>query len=152
MGGLLTLNSFKARFPRIDTDNPPPGSDSSTTANVQGITVASYNLGCFFGAIAAIWLGNRLGRRRMMMLGSSIMVVGATLQCTSFHLPQLIVGRIVTGIGNGINTSTVPAWQAETSKSHNRGQIVMIEGAMISGGICLSYWIDVSQPGTWSLL
>ena len=79
----------------------------------------------------------------MIFLGSSIMIVGATLQCTSFHLAQLIIGRIITGIGNGVNTSTVPAWQAETSKSHKRGQMVMIEGAMISGGICLSCWIDV---------
>lgn len=143
-GGLLTLPSFNARFPRINTENPPPGVDSSTTATRQGITVASYNLGCFIGAIMAIFLGNRLGRRKMIFAGSAVMIVGATLQCSSFQLPQFIIGRIITGIGNGINTSTVPAWQAETSKSNKRGQMVMIEGAMISGGICLSYWIDVS--------
>ncbi|KAL9085791.1 MAG: hypothetical protein Q9165_007423 [Trypethelium subeluteriae] len=33
-------------------------------------------------------------------------------------------------------------WQSETSKAHHRGQLVMIEGAMITGGICISYWID----------
>ena len=27
------------------------------------------------------------------------MVIGALLQCTSYDLPQLIVGRIVTGFG-----------------------------------------------------
>ena len=41
-----------------------------------------------------------------------------------------------------MNTSTVPTWASETSKSHKRGKMVMIEGAMITGGICLSYWID----------
>lgn len=35
------------------------------------------------------------------------MTIGATLQCTAFKLPHFIVGRIVTGIGNGMNTSTV---------------------------------------------
>lgn len=34
------------------------------------------------------------------------MVIGATLQTSAFSLPHLIVGRIVTGIGNGMNTST----------------------------------------------
>lgn len=34
---------------------------------------------------------------------------------------QMIVSRIVTGIGNGINTVNVPIWQAESFKSHNRG-------------------------------
>ena len=38
-----------------------------------------------------------LGRRKTIFLGSSIMVIGATLQCTSFSLPQFIVGRLVTG-------------------------------------------------------
>ncbi|KAL1849305.1 hypothetical protein Plec18170_007597 [Paecilomyces lecythidis] len=70
------------------------------------------------------------------------MVVGATLQCTAFELAHLIVGRVVTGIGNGLNTSTVPTWQSECSKSHRRGQLVMVEGALITGGICLSYWLD----------
>lgn len=55
---------------------------------------------------------------------------------------QLIVGRLVTGVGNGLNTSTVPTWQSETAQSHQRGKLVMIEGMLITGGICLSYWID----------
>ena len=38
-----------------------------------------------------------LGRRKTIFLGSSIMVVGATLQCSAFGLPQFIVGRLVTG-------------------------------------------------------
>ena len=29
--------------------------------------------------------------------------------------------------GNGLNTSTVPTWQSECSRSHRRGQLVMIE-------------------------
>lgn len=35
------------------------------------------------------------------------MVIGASLQACAYSLPHLIVGRIVTGIGNGMNTSTV---------------------------------------------
>ncbi len=62
------------------------------------------------------------------------MVVGATLQCSSFSLGQLIASRLITGFGNGMNTSTVPTWQSETSKSHRRGQMVMIEGSLIVFG------------------
>lgn len=64
-----------------------------------GITVAAYNLGCLTGAIPTIWIGNYLGRRKTIFVGSSIMIVGAILQCTSYDLAQLIVGRIVTGFG-----------------------------------------------------
>lgn len=68
------------------------------------------------------------------------------------NIPPVIVGRIITGIGNGLNTSTVPTWQSECSKSHRRGQLVMIEGALITGGICISYWLDFAfsflEPST----
>lgn len=76
-------------------------------ATYQGIAVASYNLGCFLGAMITIFIGNPLGRKRMIILGTSIMVVGAILQASATTLEQLIIGRIITGLGNGGNTSTV---------------------------------------------
>jgi MFS family permease len=84
----------------------------SFITNVSGITIASYNLGCFLGAVLCIWVGNYLGRRKTIFAGSIIMVVGATLQACAYSVPHLVVGRIVTGIGNGMNTSTVPTWQS----------------------------------------
>ncbi|KAK3639912.1 hypothetical protein LTR56_010198 [Elasticomyces elasticus] len=144
LGGLLTLESFLKYFPEIDTQNPPDG-NYGKASNVQGITVGGYTLGCFFGAVATqvIWLGNMLGRKMTIIVGSSIMVVGAAIQCSSFSLGQLIASRLLTGFGNGMNTSTVPTWQSETSKSHRRGQMVMIEGSLIVFGVMLSYWIDL---------
>ncbi|KAH9867505.1 hypothetical protein IAQ61_008099 [Plenodomus lingam] len=143
MGGLLTLPSFLKYFPEIDTINPPAGSSSSHAATIQAITVGAYTLGCFFGAVATIWLGNILGRKRTIFYGSVIMIIGAILQTASYGLPQLIVGRWITGFGNGMNTSTVPTWQSETSKPHRRGQMVMIEGSLIVFGVMLSYWLDL---------
>lgn len=35
-------------------------------------------------------------------------IVGTVLQTTSFTIPHLIIGRIVTGVGTGMKTSTVP--------------------------------------------
>lgn len=158
MGGLLTLPAFTAVFPQIDTtDAGTRGlTDAQKThkSTINGITVASYNLGCFCGAIACIWIGDILGRRKTIFTGSAIMIVGATIMSSAFSLPQFIVGRVITGMGNGLNTSTVPTWQSECSKSHRRGQLVMIEGALITGGICISYWIDfgmsfVDSQASW---
>jgi len=143
MGGLLTLGSFIKYFPEIDSNNPPPGSSKSHAATIQAITVGAYTLGCFFGAVATIWLGNMLGRKKTIFIGSAIMIVGAILQTASYGLAQLIIGRWITGFGNGMNTSTVPTWQSETSKPHRRGQMVMIEGSMIVFGVMLSYWLDL---------
>ncbi|CAK1365057.1 unnamed protein product [Cercospora beticola] len=155
MGGLLTLPSFLDHFPEIDTQHPErTGRTASEVSNIQGITVGGYTLGCFFGAVATIWLGNLLGRKKTILVGSAIMIVGAALQASSFELGQLISSRWITGFGNGMNTSTVPTWQSETSKSHRRGQMVMIEGSLIVFGVMLSYWIDLGfsflEPSTIS--
>lgn len=55
---------------------------------------------------------------------------------------QFCIGRVITGLGNGANTSAIPSWVAECSKSHNRGLLVCIEGSMVAFGTFISYWID----------
>lgn len=138
------MSQFLGDFPSINPEEEGITSAlKSQRSSTQGIAVAAYNLGCFLGAIITIFISNPLGRKRMIILGTSIMVVGAILQASATTLPHLIVGRIITGLGNGGNTSTIPTWQSETSRAHKRGKLVMIEGALITCGIMISYWIDL---------
>lgn len=159
---------------------------SSLLNHVNSVVSLTFDLecnigtGCMFGALSCLYGGDRLGRRKVIFLGAIIMVIGACLQSTAFSLAHFIIGRIVTGYGNGFITATVPIWQSwvhdgehrayppissnsqnsrwlspktftyillpsECSKPHKRGKLVMIEGALITGGICLSYWIDMSS-------
>lgn len=151
MGGILTLPVFLNQFPAIYPQPDQDPAERSRRSTNQGIAVASYNLGCFIGAIITIFIGNRLGRRRIIFLGTVIMVVGAILQASAFSLEHFIIGRIITGLGNGGNTSTVPMWQSETCSAHKRGNLVMIEGALITAGITISYWVDLGlsfAPGS----
>lgn len=96
-------------------------------AKMQSTVTAIYDIGCFLGAISTIWIGEALGRKKTILLGTTIMSVGAILQIAAFGVPQMIVGRIIAGIGNGINTSTAPVWQGETSKASWRGKLIVIE-------------------------
>lgn len=41
------------------------------------------------------------------MIGCAILSIGGALQASASTIPHLIVGRIVAGLGNGINTSTI---------------------------------------------
>lgn len=152
MGGILTLPIFLSQFPAInDKADGISAAESSRRSTNQGIAIASYNLGCFIGAIITIFIGNPLGRKKMIFLGTAIMIIGAALQASAFTLTHFIIGRIITGLGNGGNTSTVPMWQSETCSSHKRGKLVMVEGALITCGIMISYWIDLGfsfAPGS----
>ena len=101
MGGILTMRQFLSDFPSIDPDSAPNEVVKATRSETQGIAVAAYNLGCFLGAVITIFIGNPLGRKRMIMLGTAVMVIGAILQASATTLPHFIVGRIITGLGNG---------------------------------------------------
>ena len=82
----------------------------------------------------------------MVICGATVMIVGVIIQVTampgSIPLLQFIFGRVVTGIGNGMNTSTIPTYQAECSKTSNRGLLICIEGGVIAIGTAIAYWID----------
>lgn len=109
---------------------------------ITGITVSSYCLGALFGCILTVFIGDILGRRRMIWLAMAFIIVGASLQTSAYSLPHLIVGRVITGLGTGIDSSTVPMYQSELCKREWRGRIVSWEIWFIGLGITLAYWID----------
>lgn len=74
------------------------------------------------------------------------MIIGVIIQISAVKgskaTVQFIIGRTVTGFGNGMNTSTIPTYQAECSKTTNRGLLICIEGGVIAFGTLIAYWID----------
>jgi sugar porter (SP) family MFS transporter len=143
-GPLLNLPSWVATFPQIDTVHTS-GATKEHNSRIQGTVVATYTLGAFFGALSCIFIGDVLGRIRTMQLGAVIDIVGTILEVTSFSLPQLIVGRLVTGFGLGALSATAPNWQSECSKSDHRGSAVVLESVFISAGLALSGWVNLGM-------
>lgn len=137
MSALLTAGQFEKVFPQVVVDSSHPNH-----ATLQSFVVAVYEIGCLMGALSNLWVGDRLGRRRTIVLGGCIMIIGAILQTTSYSYAQLVVARIFTGIGNGFITSTVPSYHAELSSAAKRGALICIEGSLITFGVMISYWID----------
>lgn len=66
-----------------------------------GLIVALYNIGCMAGCLVAGVYGYKLGRKLCIIIGCLIVVVGGTIQAATYGSTQLIVGRIVTGVGTG---------------------------------------------------
>lgn len=113
-GGLLDNEPFLRTFGFPD-------------ATIQGQIVASYDIGCIIGTLFSMFAGDRLGRRRSILVGCCILLVGAVLQTASYSLAQMIVGRVVAGIGNGMNTIAIPIWQAETARPQDRGKLIVAQ-------------------------
>ncbi|KAJ0305714.1 hypothetical protein Brms1b_010695 [Colletotrichum noveboracense] len=128
-GGILHNDDWLRQF-----DHP---SDTLT-----GFIVSCYNLGCLGGSVLNFFFGDILGRRRAIWLAMGLVVIGATLQTTAFHVPHLIIGRVITGLGTGIKTSTVPMYQAELCDRTTRGRLVSAEVLFVGVGIVIAYWFD----------
>lgn len=135
MSGIISAEPFMNYFPET-LDNP----------TWQGFVTAIYEIGCLFGAIAMLVFGDALGRRKGIMIGAATMIIGAVIQVTSMKghnaTAQFIIGRVVTGVGNGMNTATIPTYQAECSRTKNHGLLICIEGGIIAFGTLIAYWID----------
>lgn len=143
-GGVIVTKDF------LDTLGLAGPSHTGTV----GTVTALYDVGCFFGAVAAFSIGERLGRKKSILVGTTVMSIGAILQISAYSTAQMIVGRIVAGLGNGLNTATAPVWQAETSKAAWRGKLVVIEMILNIAGFSLSNWITygfsyASGPIAW---
>ncbi|KNG91521.1 hypothetical protein ANOM_000016 [Aspergillus nomiae NRRL 13137] len=159
VGGILNLPSFTNTFPTLCTTasclEGMTFAEKDTRSTTQGIVVACYNLGCLAGALSTFKLGNRFGRRRPIFLGCLIVSIGAILQASASTLVQFIIGRVICGLGTGLNTATVPVWQAECTKPHQRGPIMAIGTSLVPAGVMVSYWVDFGlsyaepSPAAW---
>lgn len=142
MASLITGTQFNYEFPATKQN----GDNDTHATVVQGATTSCYELGCFVGSLFVMFWGEKLGRKPLIIMGSIITIVGATISTTAFRgywsLGQFIVGRVITGVGTGLNTSTIPVWQSEMSEPENRGLLVNLEGSTIAFGTMLAYWID----------
>ncbi|KAH7123062.1 general substrate transporter [Dactylonectria macrodidyma] len=128
-GGILQNESWLNQF-----DHP---NDTKT-----GIIVSCYNLGCLVGCVINFVVGDTLGRRRTIWLAMGFVVIGAVLQTTAYSVPHLVIGRVVTGFGTGIKTSTVPMYQSELCDQKSRGRLVSSEVLFVGVGIVFAYWFD----------
>ena len=130
MSGLIGANNQFAQ----DFNHP--------NAKLQGIITSIYDIGCAAGALFNFFFGEKFGRKNMIVAGGTTMIIGTILLGSSTTLAQLLVGRIVTGIGNGFNSSTIPMYQSEMCKPGNRGILLSMQGTITIVGLCIAYWLD----------
>ena len=90
--------SFNDYFPQFAVALAPT---SYHVALMSGVVVSTWNIGCFLGAFMTIFVGDRLGRKRTIILGLTLETIGKLIQVSSFSLGQYIAGRVVAGVGNG---------------------------------------------------
>lgn len=140
---------------------------------IVGTITAVYDVGAVFGAILAATTAERLGRKRGLMFGCVLLIIGCVLMGACVEMAMMIVGRVFTGLGRfnlgdrGMNeppltsatgigyiTSVAPVYQSEICLPTQRGWMVACQLTMLLVGILISYWINyglyfASGPLQW---
>ncbi|MDN5667585.1 MAG: sugar porter family MFS transporter [Renibacterium salmoninarum] len=102
---------------------------------VTGFAVASALLGSAAGAYLAGNVADRFGRRATMLLGASLFLVSALGTGWAFAIWDLVLWRIVGGLGIGIASVVAPAYIAEISPKLIRGRLASLQQLAITLGI-----------------
>jgi len=113
--------------------------------------VSAMMFGAAVGAAFAGWLSVRLGRKRSLILGAALFVVGSLLCVGAWSPDTLIAARFILGLAIGIAAFTAPLYLAEVAAEDVRGAMISIYQLMITIGIFIAFLSDTafSYSGNW---
>lgn len=127
--GILTFVTFNMFF-----HNP--------TATEIGLVISILEIGAMISSLLVSKISDTVGRKRTILLGTVIFMVGGTLQSFAPNMWVFGVGRVFSGFGVGILSTMVPLYQCEISPSDERGKLVCGEFTGNIAGYFLSVWVD----------
>ncbi|KAF9269357.1 general substrate transporter [Marasmius fiardii PR-910] len=110
--------------------------------SAQGAIVASMPAGSLGGALLVGYLGDKLGRKKSIMIAAIVWIIGSILQCAAVNRGMLVAGRVISGISVGISSSIVPVYQSEVTAPAIRGRLVSLQQWSITWGILIQYFIQ----------
>ena len=135
----------------------------SLSAWQQGWFVSSALVGCIAGVAVSGEIGDRYGRRPILILAAVLFLIAA-LGCGLLpSFSAIIVARILGGVGVGIASSMVPLYISEIAPARIRGRLVTYYQLAVTFGILVAYLSNAylveaaatvaeGQPGWYRLL
>lgn len=124
------------------------GTVSQVSAQFQLTTLQSgWYVGCaLVGSIAGVIfagaLSDRFGRKRTMILSAILFTISAAGCAISGNLDQLVIYRIVGGIGIGIVSIVCPLYISEVSPASHRGRMVSLYQLAVTVGFLGAYLMN----------
>jgi sugar porter (SP) family MFS transporter len=126
------------------------------TGAILGLLGSSMSLGSIIGLIAVPWVCDRLGRKKGVILGSSILVVGVALQAGAANYGMFLSARFVLGFGMAFATNAGPLLCAEIAHPQDRAIITTFMGCSYAVGSFVAAWttygtLQIKSDWAWRL-
>lgn len=133
IGGVLTLASFENSFRYT----------KATSTTVNSLSVGLQSAGAFVACLLVFPLSDYIGRKKTMMICSSIFCLGALIQVIDTHsLAAFYVARVIAGVGIGGASVVIPTYCSEMAPPEIRGRLGSFWQWMFTWGVFTSYWLD----------
>lgn len=123
-----------------------------------GWTVSSLLFGCIIGVSIAGKMGDRFGRRKVLMFAAFLFLLSAVGSALSTQLFMFVTARLVGGLAVGVASILSPMYIAEISPAPYRGRLVSLNQLAIVTGILVAFFTNYLLVGTgennwrWMLL
>ncbi|MEJ2870686.1 sugar porter family MFS transporter [Actinomycetospora sp. OC33-EN08] len=114
---------------------------------LAGFAVACALLGSAVGAWFAGPVADRYGRVRVMLIAAAMFAISSIGSGLAFAVWDLIIWRIIAGIGIGIASVIAPAYIAEIAPAHIRGRLASLQQMAIVLGIFVALLSDALLAG-----
>lgn len=99
--------------------------DHPTSAKLGAIN-AMMPAGKVVGSFASAPFSNRLGRKKALVFGFVLAILGAAIQTGAVNYPLLLVSRLILGLGAGFMSQPSPILLAELAYPTHRGKITAL--------------------------
>lgn len=102
-------------------------------------------------------VGDRLGRRWTIAIGSGVYLLGGALQTGAANIHMLWAGRWIAGVGVGFLVMIIPLYQSEIAHPSIRGTITSLQqfmlgiGAFVAGWISYGTFVGLTSQAQWRL-
>ncbi len=115
----------------------------SLTKLEMGVVIAGSYYGAAAAAIAFGVLADRIGRKRLYGIDVTLMGIGAIAQAFSQNFPEILISRLVLGMGIGADYVLSPIIVAENVPAKSRGKMMVITFAVMWGlGAVLAAFVE----------
>ncbi|EOC0009848.1 sugar porter family MFS transporter [Cronobacter turicensis] len=113
----------------------------------QEIVVSVMMFGAALGALCSGPMSSSLGRRRSLLLGATLFVVGSLGCAAAGDMQMLAIARFILGLAVGVASFTAPLYLSEIAPERIRGSMISLYQLMITIGILAAFISDTALSG-----
>jgi sugar porter (SP) family MFS transporter len=120
---------------------------------MQEVLVIAVLIGVMIGALVGGTVADRVGRRKTLIWGAILFIVGSILAPLSPNVAVLFVARALLGVAVGFTSGTAPVYVSELAPPKSRGMLIGLYQFALTSGIALAdlvgYWFAGQQGWRW---